>query len=334
MGPAATIRTRIQEAVSQTPIHLASIYRFVLRFRPGTAEPTIRARVYEAVADGRIRRIAPGIYFARDGPASLLLVEGDARDVLAGLEDGAIDAIITDPPYDLGTRQHTATGTTRPHMGRGRTYEQRDLDRSTLREMFRVLRKDAVWNTLNPEARRRGAFPTGGGALVLFSPPITRTTWPHIRRLVELAEELGFVFYGTITWDQEIMGMGYDCGRNRKSEILFFTAGPRKGLLWDLGLPNILRHRRLARRKGEHEAEKPVGLFWDLARAVTRPGDLVADPFVGRGRWIRKLLQEGRHVLAVDHDPKWIQKIREDFEQSTFERTFGVGAKGKAELSL
>ena len=109
--------------------------------------------------------------------------------------------------------------------------------------------------------------------------------------------------------------MEYDAGRNRKNDLLLFCAGERNGVLWDLGLPNVLTHTRLARRKGEHEAEKPVELFWDLARALTRAGDVVADFFVGRGRWVQKLLDEGRHVIAVDRNPEWVRAVVGDFAQ-------------------
>jgi hypothetical protein len=43
--------------------------------------------------------------------------------------------------------------------------------------------------------------------------------------------------------------------------------------------------------------------------------DIVADYFVGLGRWIQKFLDEGRHVVAVDRDPGWVAKVRGDFVQ-------------------
>lgn len=312
----ASIRDRVEEAVSDRPQHLQTIYNFVLQFRPDTAKPTIRARVYEAVEDGRIKRVARGVYVARSGPATLLLVEGDARDVLENLDDECLDAIITDPPYDLGTKQHAEQGTTRPHQGEGRTYDQWDLNRDVLEQMFRVLRKDTEWNTLSKKRKQIGDYPRGGGALLLFAPPITRSTWPHIRNLITLAEELGFVFYGSLTWDHERMGMGYHAGRNRKNELLLFTAGERNGVLWNLGMPNVLSHKRLPRRDGEHEAEKPVELFWELCEALTRAGDVVADFFAGRARWIRRFLEEGRHVVAVEKEEEWVERIRGDFAQT------------------
>jgi len=308
-----SIRKLVEDSVSKAAKHLRAIYAFVLRFRTNLARETIRARVYEAVADGHLRRIAEGVYLAKRGPASLLLVEGDARDVLKKWESNSIDLILTDPPYDLGTRKHALTGTTRPHRGRGRSYEQWDLDAETLQEMFRVLRKDREWNTLNERRRESGDYPRGGGALLLFSPPIARSTWPHIRSLIELAERLGFVFYGTITWDQVDKGMGYDCGRNQKNEILFFTAANRNGLLWDLGLSNVIRFQRIRRRAGEHEAQKPTALFLRIIAALTKPGDVLADFFVGRGRWVLATVESGRHVIAVERDGEWIKRIRNDF---------------------
>lgn len=311
----ATIRSLAERSIQDRPKHLQRIYDFVLRFRPDVAEPTIRARIYEAVEEKRIRRVARGVYVARSGPATLLLVEGDAREVLESWDSDSIDAIVTDPPYDLGTAKHAEQGTTRPHQGEGRTYDQWDLDAGVLEEMFRVLRKDKTWNTLSKQRKEDEDWPTGGGALLLFAPPVTKSTWPHIRDLIDLAEDLGFVFYGTLTWDQEKMGMGYHCGRNRKTEILFFTAGERGGLLWDLGMPNVLCHERLPRRDDEHEAEKPVGLFVELVEAVTVAGDVVADFFCGRARWVREVLDRGRHVVLVEKEEEWVGRVVEDLEQ-------------------
>ena len=53
-------------------------------------KPSIRARVYEAVDKGILRKIAKGVYQNND----CLLIQGDGRD-LSFLGDGSIDAIIT-----------------------------------------------------------------------------------------------------------------------------------------------------------------------------------------------------------------------------------------------
>lgn len=148
----------VEEACEKCPEPLPMIYNFVQRFRAEVAEETIRARVYEAVGDGRVVRIARGVYFARSGPAQLLMVEGSAWDVLSKLGDDCVDALVTDPPGKFG-RQWAGQGTTRPHSKLGRrTYAQRELDVEFLRQAFRILRKSREWNTLSRVRRASGGL--------------------------------------------------------------------------------------------------------------------------------------------------------------------------------
>ena len=60
------------EACVQKPKPLSTVYEFVQAFRPETADETIRARLYEAVEEGKVVRVARGVYFAqfRSGAAS------------------------------------------------------------------------------------------------------------------------------------------------------------------------------------------------------------------------------------------------------------------------
>ena len=85
---------------------------------------------------GKIIHVTKGVYFARSGPAQILIVEGDAWNVLSKIEPDSIDAIITDPPFNMGTQQWLGKGTTRPHafMDGKRTYEQHDIDEQWLRK--------------------------------------------------------------------------------------------------------------------------------------------------------------------------------------------------------
>ena len=320
MSEEPSIKDLVIEACVELPAVLPTMYNFVRAWREGeVAEETIRARIYEALQEGKLVRVARGVYFARSGPAQLLLFEADAWDVMPKIADCSIDCIITDHAFKLGTDTWVGMGTTRPHAAMGeRTYKQRDIDKEWLSNAFRILRKDKEWNTINRERKLAGNWPRGGGACALFVPSFTRTTYPHIRELIDLAESVGFVFYGTITWDKEVMGMGYHCGRDQKMEILVFTAGERNGVFWDLSLPNVLNAKRLRRKCApdavEHEAEKPAELWLRLAAALTKAGDIVADFHVGRGRWIKQMLQSGRHVVAGDIDGSWPDRIAtEDF---------------------
>lgn len=302
----------VEEACVGAPEPLPVIYEFVQAFRE-VAQETIRARIYEAVEEGRVVRVCRGVYFARSGPAQLLMVEGDAWDVLPKLAAGSVDALVTDPPGKFG-RDWAGRGTTRPHstLG-GRTYRQPNLDLEFMRQAFRVLRKAREWNTLSRLRRALGIYPKGGAACLIRVPMENRTTRGHVQNLIGLAESVGFVFYGELVVALDKLGMGYDCGRDKGAKWLLFHAGERNGTLWDFTLPNVIDARRVRNpcspTATEHEAEKDPTEFVRLIRAVTRVGDIVLDPFCGRARWVQEVLGMNRHVIVSDVDCRWLDRI-------------------------
>jgi hypothetical protein len=306
------------EACKETPKPLAPIYDFVRRYRPETAEETIRARIYEAMEQGKITRVARGVYFARSGPAQLLLIEGDGWDVMSKLEDGCVSLLISDPPGKFG-REWAGMGTTRPHVQLGgRTYQQPELDRAFFEQAFRILDKKREWNTLSKEKRERGEFPRGGAACIIRVPIENRTTRPHIQAMIQLAASLGFVYYGEVPIVLDKLGMGYDAGRDLGSKWIVMCAGPRNGVLWDLSVPNVIDAKRIRNpaKLGavEHEAEKDPVEFTEMLKAYSRKGDVVLDPFAGRARWVKWALAAGRHVIIGDIDGVWPDRIAaEDF---------------------
>ena len=92
------------------------------------------------------------------------------------------------------------------------------------------------------------------------------------------AERAGFRFWKPLVWDKRTIGMGYHY-RARYEFILFFEKGKRR--LNDLGMADVIGVPRI---RGGYPAEKPpaVSPRSRCARAA-RPGELVADPFMGSG---------------------------------------------------
>lgn len=305
-----------EEACRSAPEPLGLIYDFVHTFRREVAEETIRARIYEAVEEGKVVRVARGVYFARSGPAQLLMVEADAWEVMSSLSDDSIGAIVTDPPGKFG-REWAGAGTTRPHskLG-GRLYLQPELDLEFMRQAFRILKKSREWNTLSMVKRATGCFPKDGAACLIRVPLENRTTRGHVQKLIGLAESVGFVLYGEIVVALDQLGMGYDCGRDRGAKWLLFHAGERNGTLWDYTLPNVITAHRVRNPSSptatQHEAEKDPAEFTRLIQAVTREGDTVLDPFAGRARWTQQVLAKGRHVILADVDGSWFGRIAVD----------------------
>lgn len=305
----------LRQAADETPRPLAWFYEFVSRLRPGTAKETIRARIYDAMDRGEICRVAPGVYHARRGEAQLMVIEGDAWAALRNLPDESLDALVTDPPGKFG-REWAGSGTTRPHSSLGgRTYAQPELDGEFFREAFRVLKKAKPWNTLSKARREKGDFPAGGAGCVIRVPLENRTTRGPVQELIRLAEGAGFVYHGEIIVALDRIGMGYHAGRDKGSKWLLFHAGERNGVLWDLGMPNVLAARRVNNpaKPGavRHEAEKDASEVMPLLRAILRPGETVLDCFAGSGAWIRAALEAGFNVLAVERQAAWARAVAE-----------------------
>jgi site-specific DNA-methyltransferase (adenine-specific) len=111
------------------------------------------------------------------------------------------------------------------------------------------------------------------------------------------AERAGFRFWKPLVWDKKTIGMGYHY-RARYELILFFEKGKRR--LNDLGVADIIAVPRVHRG---YPAEKPPAVSEVLIAQSSRPGDLVADPFMGSGSVGVAALTLGRTFAGTDINP-------------------------------
>jgi len=123
-----------------------------------------------------------------------------------------------------------------------------------------------------------------------------------------IAEACGFKFWKFLTWDKELLGMGYHY-RNVTECILFFEKGKRK--LNDLGITDLLRGRKVT---GGYPTEKPVSVSETLVMQSTQPGETVADPFMGSGSVGEAALRQGCHFLGNDLSPEAVEISRKRLE--------------------
>ncbi|MGH9293731.1 MAG: DNA methyltransferase, partial [Acidimicrobiales bacterium] len=170
---------------------------------------------------------------------------GDFREVLAGLPDASIDAILTDPPYD---------------------------DQSI-----------PLWSGLGAVAAR-----------VLVPGRLCVAYCGHLRQLDSmrrLAEHLEFVWVGAtiqpgrhtiirshLIWRRHRPWLVYSAGR-------YVARGPIDDTIASEG--------RGEKSATDHHWAQTLGPFRKLVQMVTRPGDLVCDPFAGSGTTGAACLLEG-----------------------------------------
>lgn len=104
-----------------------------------------------------------------------------------------------------------------------------------------------------------------------------------------------------ITWDKEMMGMGYRT-RRRAEYLVVLQKTPRKakGVWQKHNIPDIWPERIPADRKAKGVHPKPVDLQRLLIEAVSQPGDLVVDPAAGTFSVLKACQKAGRTFLGCD----------------------------------
>lgn len=204
------------------------------------------------------------------------IIHGDCLDVLRTLPSNSIDAVITDPPY--GISYH---GTRRKDKAR----------------WFNKIANDSapyIW-WLHDAARALKP----GGALLCFTRYDTEEAFRFAIRLAGLEPKT------QIIWDKGVHGVGDCCGDFglRHENVIFAVKGR---FLFPGGRPvSVLRVPRLSSARLTHPNEKPVELMQQLIEAVTRPGYLVLDPFLGSGTTAVAAKMADRRYIGIELDPTY-----------------------------
>ena len=208
------------------------------------------------------------------------LAEKDAVAWLQTQPTESIDLVITDPAYE-SLEKHRAVGTT----------TRLKHSKSSSNDWFCIFpnaRFGELLAEIHRVLRRNSHF-------YLFCDTETMFV------VKPEAERAGFRFWKPLVWDKQTIGMGYHY-RARYEFILFFEKGKRR--LSDLGVADVISARRII---GGYPAEKPVSVSEVLVTQSSRPGELIADPFMGSGSIGVAALKHGRRFKGTDVNPEAIR---------------------------
>ena len=258
-------------------------------------KPSIRARVYEAVDKGVLKKIAKGIYQNSD----CLLIQGDGRD-LSFLEDGSIDAIITDHPYEIKAANN----------GGDRHFATYDC--------FRYTQED-----FNEKARvlKDGCF------LVEFLPEESALNYEYLYQIKKMAEDAGFKYYAKVAWKKG--DFVSNCGRKSKNteDVMIFSKGEPRALRVDAKkdkadpsvkhymkgcagmLPTVFDFAKPAKKDMLHQAEKPVELLEAIIDYVTLDHEIILDQFAGSGVLGEACMKKNRRAILIELADEFVAKI-------------------------
>jgi site-specific DNA-methyltransferase (adenine-specific) len=181
------------------------------------------------------------------------IAQGDAQDWLARLPAQSVDLIVTDPPY-ASLDKHRARGTTTRLQGGWFETIPDSAYPDLMRSFYSILRPNTHCYVFTD----------------------AETMFP----IKAAGEAAGFKFWKPLVWNKMRMGMGYHY-RAKYELILFFEKGYRK--LRRLATPDVLEVPRLKPSQRRYPTEKPVELLKILIDQSARPGEIVADPFMGSG---------------------------------------------------
>jgi site-specific DNA-methyltransferase (adenine-specific) len=225
-----------------------------------------------------------------------VVLQGDCLEVMAGLPDASVDAIITDPPYCAGAISEAQRTRALGHGLRSETIRRfgwftgDNMGTAGLVWLLRSLACSAL------------RVLTASGSLLVFC------DWRMLSSAQPAIESAGLRYQGLIVWDKEHMGLGLGF-RNQHELIMHFTAGAPA--YHDRGTPNVLRCRRVPRHERAHQTQKPTGLLAQLVRVVSPVGGTVLDPMAGSGSLALACVAEQRHYILIEKEPAYVDLCRQ-----------------------
>lgn len=256
--------------------------------------PSIRARIYEAINEGKLTRLAEGVFSFK----GCLVIQGNGRD-LSFIENESVDLIITDHPYESNANK----GGNRNFASE---YDCFKYNQSDFDEMARVL--------------KHGSF------MVQFLPLENSDNWEYLYEIKSFAKKSGFEYYASVQWVKK--GFVSNCGRTSKdAEVLtIFTKGRARHLRIDAkkdkanpGIKHFMsgaskmlpcRYEYSKPKNMIHQAEKPVDLLRELLRTFSLENELVLDMFAGSGSLGEAAILENRKSILIEKLEKNIKLIK------------------------
>ncbi|MFN8532423.1 MAG: site-specific DNA-methyltransferase [Dehalococcoidia bacterium] len=259
----------------------------------------------------------------------------DNLPVLRSLETGSVDLIVTDPPFNTGSRRtHTPIRVRRTEEGGrigfgGRRYEAIRFGATTFADLF-----DDYLGYLEPRLAEAHRLLAPHGTLYL-----------HLDyREAHYCKVLLDVIFGRDCFLNEII-WAYDFGGRSphrwpaKHDTILVYVRDRRHYHFDRDAidripylaPGLVGPDKAARGKvptdtwwhtivptGSRErtgypTQKPIAIVRRMISASSQPGNLVLDPFAGSGTVGAACLELGRRFLLIDDNPAAIEVMARRF---------------------
>lgn len=222
------------------------------------------------------------------------IICGDCLQVMKYIPDGAVDCVVTDPPYSSGTRQATNRSASNIPK-RGERWSRAGIVWDT---SFSTFGLSILMNVFMAQSKRV----MGDGSHIY-----TFIDWRQYPLMTLSVEHAGLFINNCLVWNKGVYALGGNY-RSQHEMIVFASRGVARELNGhDVG--NVLMCKRVS--GGSHPTEKPVELINTLIRYATNPDDIILDPFCGSGTTCVAAKQLGRKYIGIEINPDYC-KIAED----------------------
>lgn len=200
----------------------------------------------------------------------------DALTFLRCLPDASVDAVITDPPYGVGSLVSNRRVVSQKFDD---IANNNAIDTRWLGGVYRVLKVS--------------------GAFYMFA------TWRNVGAWQRALSVAGFEVVNCIVWDKLAHGTGdlYKSYAPQHEFILFAVKGNH--FLRGARPIDIQRFKKVPANRLIHPYEKPVDLLQYLIKKSTDRHGLVVDCFAGSGATLLAAKRTYRHFAGCDIDPHW-----------------------------
>lgn len=224
---------------------------------------------------------------------------GDCLDVMKGIPEGSIDAIITDLPYGV-----------------------------TACKWDSIIPFEPMWDCVKRLIKPRGAVVLFGSqpftsALVMSNPKWFKHEWVWVKergvgfqiakyRPMMQTENISVFSTGSVNYYPQMTPLKnakiekFASSKSDSSPIANVNSGYR--LVTHRYPKNVLEFRR---ERGLHPTQKPVDLLAYLIRTYTMPGETVLDFTMGSGSTGVAALQEGRNFIGIEKDEGYFKIAQE-----------------------
>lgn len=220
------------------------------------------------------------------------LWHGDSREIMSGMSDGSVDAVITDPPYTARTH-----GMAKSNAGRGIGVRAIDFEaftdddlHFTLREFGRLTRRWVVTSLDYRHAFQADANPPEGLRVLRLGVWVKTNPMPQI--------------------SADRPGQGWEAiAYMHRADIKPTWAGGGKSGNYVLPV-----------QQGQgHPTAKPLSMVSDWVRLFTTPGDTIFDPFAGSGTTLRAAVDNGRRAIGVELEERYCEVIAKRLSQGVLD---------------